>query len=219
MEEPATAESPMLQSVAALLQSTPNTATREFMLQFRREHALQWRPSLSVRFQNEMEETSQLPLTLATLQDSLLQSASKKTRHATSWSSLMETTARCVHALYKAPPEETPTIVSKLTHCVRSLTTKVSAQCSTDEFVSLLYQFMETRALRMACLSLLDRGLVTDPDDSFWHMQTTSERAATVNILNESLDSIASQSERLRQHLLEFRAAPLAAPNVCHEYL
>jgi hypothetical protein len=224
MDGPALAEPLLLQSMAttqheeqpteSLLQSTVNTASQQFILQFRRRWALQCRPSLMLRFQKEIVGSSQFPLSRTTLQDSLLQSAVKKARHGASWSSVIETTARCVNALYKAPPQEAPAIISKLIDSARSLATKISTRYETDEFVTVLHEFMEIRALRMACLNLLDRGLVTSStDDPFWCRQTPRDRDDSINILTDSLDRIAAQSTRLRQQLIDFRAEPGQATN------
>jgi len=90
MDGPALAEPLLLQSMAttqheeqpteSLLQSTVNSASQQFILQFRRRWALHCSPSLMLRFQKEIVGSSQFALSRTTLQDSLLQSAVKKAR-------------------------------------------------------------------------------------------------------------------------------------------
>ena len=73
----------------------------------------------------------------------------------------------------------------------------------TADFLTLLHEWIENRALNMALRATINNALLDDP---FWHYLTYQDRRAAVDIVDLCQVDVRAKGERLRAAMTAMRA-------------
>ena len=149
-----------------------------------------------------------VPLTRVELSTASARGPGLKPPTGGKWPTCMEAISRCVaayhHAVSAAEHAESLEIAANIGQYAHTLRQMLhGGDRVTADFLTLLHEWIENRALNMALRTTIINALQDDP---FWHYLTEQDRRAAVDIVDLCQVDVRAKGERLRAAMTAMRA-------------